>query len=134
MKPSLLALSAVLVGLMVWFAPKWFSRAKFAGFPGVYICKDFGMPDDTFNTLRIDEKMNLFGVSGDKEVAVGQLTLIEGSKVRARITFLPEIVHSATFALDPAAEHVAEGLGDSLVMSATHEAKLLYSEPCYRKQ
>ena len=133
MKAALIALSVVLLALLVWFAPKWFSRAKFAGFPGVYICKDFGMPDDTHSTLRIDEQMRLFGVSAEGEVAVGQLSLIEGSKVRARITFLPEVIHSATFALDPAAEHVAEGLGDSLVMSATHEGKLQYSEPCFRK-
>ena len=132
MKWFVIILALLALGLGLWFAPKFLSRARFAGFPGTYACEDFGLPDAAHPTIRIDESFNLYGV-GEKEVLVGRLQALDGSKSRARLELSGELVHSADFALDPFDEHRVEGVGGSVVLSATRDGKLLYSHPCYRK-
>jgi hypothetical protein len=133
MKVVLFVLTAVLIGVGLMLAPKFMSGIKFAGFPGVYICKEFGLPDNEHSTLRVDENFDMFGVKGTAEVKVGKLKPIENSKNRAKIELSMELVHAAAFKSDPFADYLAEGVGNSLVLSATKEQQLLFSQPCFRK-
>lgn len=132
MKWIVVILSGAVLGLGLWFWPKIFSRAKFTGFPGTYACEEFGLPDRDYSTLKIDGELNVYGV-GPKEVHIGRLKAIDGSATRARIHLSNELVHEPTFALDPFAEHRAEGVGDSLILSGTRDGRILYSHPCYRR-
>jgi hypothetical protein len=133
MRVILFVVGGVLIGVGVWLMPRFMNNVKFEGFPGVYICEDFGMPDKEHNTIQIDQDLNVAGIKGQEMVTIGKLKPIDNSKNRARIDLSMELVHSPSFSLDPFAEHVAEGVGNSLVLSATRDGKLLYSQPCFRK-
>ena len=133
MKVILFVGAAVLIGVGLMLAPKFMTGVRFAGFPGVYICEDFGLPDKTHSTFRVDDELNIFSAKDSAEVKLGKLKPIEESKTRAKMEISMELVHAASFAYDPFADYLAEGVGNALVFSATKDKELLFSSPCYRK-
>ncbi len=123
----------LLIGLGLWFGPRFMIRARFAGFPGHYKCENFGIPDKEYANFRISEDLNIYAAKpGGFETHIGQLKLSERSQTRARLELSMDVVHAPTLQLDPFAQHVAEGVGGSLVFSASRENNMLYSEPCSR--
>ncbi len=133
MKVAIFTAIAVLCGLGLWFAPRFLNKVRFEGFPGVYICEEFGLPDKDHSTIRVDENLNVFGVKDSTEMMVGTLRPIGESRTRSKRELSNAAIEASGSSLDPAAEHVAEGIGNSLVFSATRDAKLLYSQACFRK-
>ena len=133
MKVILFVGVAILIGVGLMLAPKFMTGVRFAGFPGVYICEDFGLPDKAHSTFRVDDALDVFSAKETTEVKLGRLKPIEGSRTRAKLEISMELVHAASFAYDPFADYLAEGVGNALVFSATKDKELLFSSPCYRK-
>lgn len=133
MKVILFIGAAVLIGVGLMLAPKFMTGVRFGGFPGVYICEDFGLPDKAHSTFRVDEELSVFSAKDSTEVMLGKLKPIDGSQTRAKLEISMELVHAASFAYDPFAAYLAEGVGNALLFSATKDKELLFSSPCYRK-
>lgn len=79
--------------------------------------------------MRIDEGLSLFGMKGDQEVKLGTLEKTSGN--RATLKIAPDLAASPR--LDPLAEHLAEGVGSTVVFSGVRDGELLYSKPCFKK-
>ncbi len=105
----LLTIATLVIGLGIGI---WFQRGvrrPYKTLPGTYECTDFGLPDPSYNRLRIDGAFKLFGIAKNSEFAAGQLSPKNESAANLELSM--EVVHSPGFKLDPFTTIVIEGRG-----------------------
>jgi len=95
----LLVVVALALGLVLIYLLKKPGAVSFKELPGLYQCKGFGLPDESFSRLRITPEMILFGVNSDnQEFRAGRLAPRDDG---AELENSMELVHHPGFALDP---------------------------------
>lgn len=112
----LITILTLVFGLGGWWYLKSHQKRPYNSLPGTYECEGFGIPDDTFNRLRIDNEFKFFGVSKGVDYPVGKLSPKNFSAANLELTM--GVIHAPTFKLDPFTQIVVEAVGSNLEVSA----------------
>jgi hypothetical protein len=108
--------TALVLGIMM-LAEK---PLPFKDMPGAFKCKDFGLPDKTFDRLMITPEMTLVGMAGDRQMTIGRLAPRD---VGAELEYSMEVVHFSSFNLDPFTAPRLFAFKNSLALSARENEK-----------
>lgn len=127
---SIVGLILVLaIGLAVWFGVVRKAPVAFKDLPGVYICKDFGLPYEGYTKLRIDPDFKMYGMSESGEQLIG---VLEDKGGWAQLSFSMDLVHAPEFKLDPFYPHRIEGFTSGINVT-TKDATKEISAFCSRQ-
>lgn len=107
-------------------------RGESRGFQGSYLCDRFGLPDQSFAGLRVDQDLQVFGVAakGRREVPVGRLDL-RGNDL-AYLEIDKEVVAWPQSSLDPLADYIVDNAGDALLILEMDGERAKMSYVCRR--
>lgn len=99
-----------------------------ASFAGTYQCSDFGIPDPSFDKIRITPEMKLLGISsaGEQPFQAGQLHRQDDT---AEIEFSMETIHHPKFMLNPFGKRTVE-LQNGGILVRAERANRMVTAPC----
>ena len=88
------------------------SARPYISLPGVYECDSFGLPDSTYNKIRIEQDFRVIGEGKPGTFEAG--TLNQKNATQGKLDIAMPLVHSPKFDYDPFTPMIFEKRGSTL--------------------